>query len=119
MTKAEDSGHLPASTATLAEIAEVLSRPKFARFLSNETRVDFLKKYRAAVRIVPVTRSIRACRDPRDDKFLEVAVDGRADLIISGDADLLELDPFQGVRIVTPRAFLAYSVELDSQGTDV
>jgi predicted nucleic acid-binding protein len=45
--------------------------------------------------------------DPRDDKFLEVAVHGKADAILTGDADLLTLDPFQRVRIVTPQEFLA------------
>ena len=49
---------------------------------------------------------IRACRDPRDDKFLEVAVHGRADLILTGDADLLALYPFRGIAIVTPAEYL-------------
>ncbi len=106
MTKAEDSGELLASTATLAEIGEVLRRPKFSRFLSIETRLEFLKRYRDAVRLIPVSFPIHACRDPRDDKFLDVAVHGKADLILTGDADLLALDPFQRVRIVTPRSFL-------------
>jgi predicted nucleic acid-binding protein len=52
-------------------------------------------------------RVVRACRDPSDDKFLEVAVNGRADLIITGDRDLLELDPFMGIAILTPAAYLA------------
>ena len=49
---------------------------------------------------------IRACRDPRDDKFLQVAVDGRANLILTGDLDLLALHPFAGVAIVSPAAYL-------------
>jgi len=49
---------------------------------------------------------IRACRDPRDDKFLEVAVHGRADAIVTGDADLLALHPFRGIAILTPAAYL-------------
>ena len=44
--------------------------------------------------------------DPTDDKFLELAVNGRADLIVGGDADLLALDPFRGIPIVTPAGFL-------------
>ena len=55
----------------------------------------------------PVLQAVRACRDPHDDKFLEVAVNGRADLIVTGDRNLLEPDPFLGVGILTPAAYLA------------
>ncbi len=51
---------------------------------------------------VTITERIAACRDPTDDKFLELAANGRADLIVSGDNDLLVLSPFRGVRIVSP-----------------
>ena len=47
-----------------------------------------------------------ACRDPKDDKFLEVAISGQADVIVSGDEDLLTMNPFPGIPIITPRAFL-------------
>jgi putative PIN family toxin of toxin-antitoxin system len=60
----------------------------------------------AAAELVTITEGITACRDPRDDKFLELAVNGRADLIVSGDRDLLVLDPFRGISIVTPAAFV-------------
>ena len=56
--------------------------------------------------MVQVSRAIRACRDPRDDKFLEVAVHGRADLIVTGDEDLLALNPFRGIAILAPAAYL-------------
>jgi hypothetical protein len=46
------------------------------------------------------------CRDPRDDKFLEVAVHGRADVIVTGDRDLLDLNPFRGIEILTPAEYL-------------
>lgn len=119
MTKAEDSGLLFASTATLAEIDAVLRRSRFARFLSMETLLEFLRRYREAVRLILVSSPIRGCRDPRDDKFLEVAVYGKADVILTGDADLLALDPFQHVRIVTPLALLALTGQDSSQHEDV
>ena len=56
--------------------------------------------------IVEIVQQVRACRDPNDDRFLEAAVNGRADVLITGDKDLLELDPFRGVAIVTPAACL-------------
>ncbi len=54
----------------------------------------------------PITETITACRDPKDDKFLELAVSGQADLIISSDNDLLVLHPFRGISILKPAAFL-------------
>jgi predicted nucleic acid-binding protein len=56
--------------------------------------------------LVEITERIAVCRDPKDDKFLELAVNGRADVVVSGDADLLSLDPFRGIPIETPAAFL-------------
>jgi predicted nucleic acid-binding protein len=53
-----------------------------------------------------VSAPIRACRDPRDDKFLEAAVHGHADLILTGDRDLLDLHPFRAIAILTPAAYL-------------
>jgi uncharacterized protein len=50
--------------------------------------------------------TIRACRDAKDDKFLELAVSGRAAYIISGDDDLLVLHPFRGIAIMTAAEFL-------------
>lgn len=55
---------------------------------------------------INVDVEIAACRDPKDDKFLSLAVSGHATHIITGDQDILALDPFQGIRILTPRDFL-------------
>ena len=60
----------------------------------------------SAPELVAITEQIVACRDPTDDKFLELAINGHADLIVSGDADLLALDPFRGIAIITPAAFV-------------
>jgi putative PIN family toxin of toxin-antitoxin system len=55
---------------------------------------------------VEISGTLKACRDPDDDKLLEIAVLGQADCIVTGDQDLLVLDPFRGLRIFTPAAFL-------------
>ncbi len=55
---------------------------------------------------VPISGRIAACRDPTDDKFLELAVDGQADMIVTGDLDLLVLNPFRGIPIIDPAAFV-------------
>ena len=94
------------SEATRAELIDVLSRPRFDRYLPQEDRVDMLDSLMRQAESIDITHRITACRDPRDDKFLELAVSGHATHIISGDQDLLALHPFQGIPILTPRSFL-------------
>jgi uncharacterized protein len=61
--------------------------------------------------LVDVTEEVTECRDPKDDKFLALGVSGRATHIVSGDADLLTMNPFRGIPIVTPHDFLAVTAE--------
>jgi putative PIN family toxin of toxin-antitoxin system len=95
-----------ASEATLMELAEILSRAKFDPYLTIVERQDFLRQFDRIAERIEVLRTIRACRDPKDDKFLELAVEGAADIVVTGDGDLLALNPFQGIAIVTPAQFL-------------
>ena len=93
------------SPATEEQLFEVVARPYFTSLIDLDTRA-WLKKLMADAELVTITERIAACRDPTDDKFLELAVSGHADLIVSGDADLLALNPFRGIPIVTPAAFV-------------
>ncbi len=104
--KAVAEARLLVSEATLMELADVLSRAKFDPYVSIADRQQFLRLLGRITEMVPVVHTIRACRDPRDDKFLELAVNGEADIIVTGDDDLLVLDPFRGIPIVTPTAYL-------------
>ena len=104
--KALDGGTILVSAETIGELDDVLGRPDFARYLAEDERLEFLAVLLHETELVQVTHQIRACRDARDDKFLELAMSGAADCIVSGDQDLLVLHPFQGVPIVTPRDFL-------------
>lgn len=61
--------------------------------------------YVAAAELVTITERVTECRDQRDDQFLELAVNGHADVIVSGDANLLVLYTFRGIPIITPAAF--------------
>lgn len=101
-------GILLVSEDTLGELVEVLGRPKFDPYVSRKDRRHFIELLGGVARVVPITRKLRACRDPKDDNFLDVAVNGEARAIITGDRALLELDPFHGVRIVNPGDFLAW-----------
>ncbi|MBA2246351.1 MAG: putative toxin-antitoxin system toxin component, PIN family [Gemmatimonadetes bacterium] len=95
------------SIETLSALASVLSRPKFDRYLHPEERERFLVGLVRGAELVEVRERIRECRDPRDDVFLEVAVAGRAERIITGDEDLLVLHPFRGIPILGPAEYLA------------
>ena len=108
---AVDHGQLLCSTETLEELSEVVGRSKFDRYAPIEERRRFVELVGAVAELVTVSRTVRACRDPRDDKFLELAVAGAADVIVSGDGDLLTLDPFEGIAIMTPARFLTVQPE--------
>lgn len=87
----------------------MLRRPSFDPYLAQEERLQFLATYMQDATLIEVTEVVTDCRDPKDNKFLELAVSGNATCIISGDDDLLSLHPFRGVPIVIPQAFVSQS----------
>ncbi len=104
--KAISEGSLLVSEATLEELADVLNRKKFDPYVTLKDRKIFIRLLGRISEQVASGRRIQACRDPRDDKFLEVAVNGGANSIISGDKDLLVLNPFMGIPILSPSDYL-------------
>lgn len=105
--KALDEGKILISVPVLLELAEALSHKKLNKYLLEEERMRFLVGLLKEVELVEITEEITACRDTKDNKFLELAVNGKADCIISGDNDLLVLNPFRGIKILTPREYLS------------
>lgn len=97
-------GGLLKSKDTEAEIIEVLQRPRFNPLIPSFF-LDNLRRMLAAAELVVITERVTECRDAKDNKFLELAWNGRADVIVSGDADLLTLHPFRGIPIVDPASF--------------
>ncbi len=95
------------SEEILGEIAAVLSDPEVVRRLKITEAIlkHTLLSLRSRCRWVEVKSRIRVCRDPGDDKFLECAVDGRADYIVSADKDLPALRSFEGIEIIEAPAF--------------
>ena len=92
------------SPVLLAELAEVISRAKFDDILarSNTSRERSLAEMRQLAEvIVPPPLPQPVCRDPDDDHVLACALAAQVDLIVSGDADLLNLREYQSIRIVT------------------
>jgi putative PIN family toxin of toxin-antitoxin system len=106
MRRAVDEGLLLVSEATLGELAEVLARAKFDAYVSVEGRQRFLRLLGRVALMVPIPQRVQVCRDPQDDKVLDVAVNGAANLIVTGDCDLLELGAFQGIPILTAAGYL-------------
>lgn len=104
--KAVTKAQLVATLETLRELIEKLHSPKFDRYVRRDRRDALLERVASLVEIIDVLQSIRASRDPKDDKFLEAAVNGRADVIVTGDNDLLDLNPFRGIAIMTPADYL-------------
>jgi len=88
------------------EIVEVLSRPKFDKYISFSKRKEFLTEFYNISEEIQIIQSVKQCRDPKDDKFLELALNSEADFLITGDNDLLEIKIFHRTHIVTPKEFL-------------
>lgn len=110
VSKVVRHGRLLASTATMEELADVLARPKFDAYLTVAERQRFLRLVGRVAERVAIIHRIEACRDPKDDKFLELAINGRATVLVTGDDDLLVLNPFRGVPILTPAEYRARSI---------
>jgi putative PIN family toxin of toxin-antitoxin system len=102
-----DSDRLLLSEAMLEELADVLARAKFDAYVTIGDRQQFIRLLARSAELVPIVRRVQACRDPKDDRVLEVAVNGVADLVLTGDRDLLSLHPFEGVAILAPADYLA------------
>jgi uncharacterized protein len=94
------------STALTTELHEVIYRPKFDKYITDSEREDFMLALVDTSTLVAVLESIDVCRDPKDNMILELAVSGKAKIIVTGDTDLLELNPFQEIEILNPQTFL-------------
>lgn len=107
LNKASSKGLLVYSSETHDELLYVIKKSKFDKYVTEAERQKFIDSYERMALFMPnILNKIIACRDPKDDKFLTLAVAAQADYIISGDADLLVLHPFQGIHIIKPADFL-------------
>src|ERR1041384_8184755 len=106
MRRGELESVLLFSDETRIELADVLARSSFDRYISRQNRERFVLELCGLVEFVPIIQTVRECRDPEDDKILEVALNGRADVIITGDDDLLAMHPWREIAIVTPAEYL-------------
>lgn len=101
-----DHYQLVFSTPTWDELMEVFQRDKFDRALPRGQRFRVIAEMARRIEIVEPTTTVHDCRDPRDNKFLSLALDSQSTLIVTGDQDLLVLHPWRGVHILSPADFV-------------
>ncbi|MES1942913.1 putative toxin-antitoxin system toxin component, PIN family protein [Salinisphaera sp. PC39] len=106
-TLASGGATLLFSSETFAELAIRLSKPKFDPYRTASQRDAYLDWLVELGEWVEPSFDVDACRDADDNKFLALALSAEADCIITGDGDLLDLHPFEGVSILTPADALA------------
>lgn len=104
-----DSGTVLVSVPVLLELADVLNRPRFDKYVTLDERMRFMVSFLKVAEMVEIDEAITVCRDPKDNKLLELAVSGNANFLVTGDKDLLVLNPFRGIEIIVPRDFLEKS----------
>lgn len=100
------SCHVFTSAAAVQELEDVLTRPKFNRYVTHEQRKSFLSNYRRCSTIHEVHSIVTDCSDPKDNKFLELALDAKVNVLIASDAHLTSLNPWPGIAILPPQAFI-------------
>lgn len=106
--KAVEEGEILMSESTLFELADVLGMEKFNTYISIQDRKEFLRMLGRIVEMVTILHAVHDCRDDRDNQILEVAVNGQAQVIVTGDEDLLVLNPFRGISILSPVDYLKW-----------
>ena len=97
------------TTDIVVEIIDVHGREKFRTkyHIEPDDITALVNLIRLRGELVTPTRKVIACRDPKDDKFLDAALAVQTDCIVSGDGDLLDLNPFEEIPILRPAEFLA------------
>jgi uncharacterized protein len=101
------------SDEVYSEISEVLKRPKFKKYFPDREPDNLLVQIAAVAQQVEISEKITACRDPKDDMYLELAVAGKGDCIISGDKALRDLHPFRGIPIISSATFAEQFIRKD------
>lgn len=94
------------SDETYEELENIVLKPKFDKYVNSDIRKQFLKEFKKLSLKIKITEKISVCRDIKDNKFLEVAISGIAGYLITGDNDLLVLNPFREIKIINPAEFV-------------
>ncbi|GAB3550883.1 putative toxin-antitoxin system toxin component, PIN family [Spirosoma fluminis] len=106
LKKADIIGVIVYSNETWLEFLDVLFRSKFDKYFSLAVREEIADRFLGRFHEIQVTETVIACRDPKDDKYLALALAAQASCIISGDEDLLVLHPFETIPVLKATDFL-------------
>ncbi len=107
LTLCLEKAQISFSIQTFTELIAKVTLPKFNRYASVEYRQETLEILERRGRFFYPHARVSDCRDEDDNRFLELALAAGAKYLVTGDKDLLDLDPYQGIRILTPATFLA------------
>ena len=94
------------SERLINEVVDVLTRPRLRKYLRARELNRFNEILKTDAIFVSPSHNVSLCRDPRDNFILETALEAKADMIITRDADLLVLNPFRHIEIIPPKEFL-------------
>ena len=108
----EDNGVILYSAATLNEVLSVLGRSKFSKYIDHDDIDGLSIRIKTVWLFVEILNQVQLCRDPKDDKFIDLALNGEASHLITGDNDLLVLNPIENISIINPRNFWDEIVKL-------
>lgn len=106
LNKARGQDRFALSKAVYAEVVDVLHRPRLARFIDPALRDELLDLLVPAAAWFEPAERVLDCRDPKDNKYLELALAASASTIVTSDMDLLVLHPWRGVEILRPVEYL-------------
>jgi putative PIN family toxin of toxin-antitoxin system len=108
----EDNGVILYSAATLNEVLSVLGRSKFSKYIDHDDIDGLSIRIKTVWLFVEILNQVQLCRDPKDDKFIDLALNGDASHLITGDSDLLVLNPVENTSIINPRNFWGEIIKL-------
>ena len=95
------------SSETFLELVETLKSKNIRKYISNNKEVaKFVAWYKYNAKKIIITKEVKICRDPKDDKFIDLALSANANSIIANDKDLLGLEVFDQIKIINPEEFL-------------
>jgi uncharacterized protein len=108
LDKAYKAFKIAQSEETYQELNIRIYKPKFDKYISDTDRQDFLNVVKKYSQFIEIKSQVNICRDPDDNKFLELIKDANAEFLITGDRDLLSLNTLAEYQnqIITPRDFL-------------
>lgn len=99
----EDNGIILYSATTLTEVLSVLGRSKFSKYIDHEDIDGLSIRIKTVWLFIEILNQVKLCRDPKDDKFIDLALNGEASHLITGDNDLLVLNPIKNTSVINPR----------------